>query len=100
MSNSKYKAVITPVDIHVADISTSMSWSGLSPYAAAGLTAAVMCVVNAALVAVLWRWVLRQTLKRKCRHFDEILSLAALRVVILTTSAAISDADFIKTGAC
>ena len=97
MSTSKYVAVITPVDIHVTDISTSMSWTALSPEAAAGLAAAVMFVVNAALVDVLWRLVLCQTLK--C-HFDELLSLAALRVVILTTSAAISDADFIKTGAC
>ena len=36
------------------------------------------------------------TLEWKCCHFDEISSLAALEVVILTTSSASGDEDFIK----
>ena len=37
-----------------------------------------------------------QSLKRKCHHFDEILSLAALEVVNMTTSSAANDKNFIK----
>ena len=35
-------------------------------------------------------------LKRKCRHFDEILSLATPEVVILTTSGVTNDEIFVK----
>ena len=36
------------------------------------------------------------SLKQKCHHFDEISSLAVLKVVILTTFSAVNDENFVK----